>query len=196
MPKRNAAYMRCRREQIIRAVIECISERGIENASISAICDRAGISTGALYKQFRDKDELVSAALVYGSDVEVAKPTTWKAFKKEATDLRDEKGFEKRKAVRARLYLYAEGSRPGMSVNLVKPHLLRSIDHLARTLECIEDVSLVMPARQTAMAIGALIDGMLLIALASESPLEEASRDISVALDCFVLRFDDTSAVP
>lgn len=51
------------REALIDAAIACFSEGGIEGPSLDAICERAGCTRGAFYVHFRDRDELVVAAM-------------------------------------------------------------------------------------------------------------------------------------
>lgn len=51
------------REALIDAAIACFSESGIEGPSLDAICERAGCTRGAFYVHFRDRDELVVAAM-------------------------------------------------------------------------------------------------------------------------------------
>jgi len=53
-----------RRRQLIRAVVECVSEEGFEQASMRKIAKRAGVSTGMLTYYFRNKKDLVNAAMV------------------------------------------------------------------------------------------------------------------------------------
>jgi AcrR family transcriptional regulator len=48
-----------RREQITRAAIEVLAERGFAAASLSAIADRVGVSKGVLSYHFSDKADLV-----------------------------------------------------------------------------------------------------------------------------------------
>jgi AcrR family transcriptional regulator len=51
------------REALIDAAVACFSEGGIEGPSLDAICERAGCTRGAFYVHFRDRDELVVAAM-------------------------------------------------------------------------------------------------------------------------------------
>ncbi|HEX6765330.1 MAG TPA: TetR/AcrR family transcriptional regulator [Polyangiaceae bacterium] len=51
------------REALVDAAIACFSEGGIEAPSLDAICERAGCTRGAFYVHFRDRDELVVAAM-------------------------------------------------------------------------------------------------------------------------------------
>jgi AcrR family transcriptional regulator len=51
------------REALIRAATQELAEKGIEAASLNAICDRAGFTRGAFYVHFRDRDDLVAAVV-------------------------------------------------------------------------------------------------------------------------------------
>jgi AcrR family transcriptional regulator len=51
------------REALIRAAAEEMAEKGIEHASLNAICDRAGFTRGAFYVHFRDRDDLTAAVV-------------------------------------------------------------------------------------------------------------------------------------
>jgi len=56
-----------RRDDILGAVIEIFAEKGFNGAGISDICSRAGISNGALYTYFNNKDDLFRTVLEHGS---------------------------------------------------------------------------------------------------------------------------------
>ncbi len=51
------------REALIAAATAELAEKGIEAASLNAICDRAGYTRGAFYVHFRDRDDLVAAVV-------------------------------------------------------------------------------------------------------------------------------------
>ncbi len=48
--------------KLIDATIEAICEVGIDRASVREICSRAGLSSGAMFKQFDGRPELIAAA--------------------------------------------------------------------------------------------------------------------------------------
>ncbi len=50
------------REKLLRATIAVLEELGYANTTTTAICARAGVSQGALFKHFPRKSELVAAA--------------------------------------------------------------------------------------------------------------------------------------
>jgi AcrR family transcriptional regulator len=70
--KRNAKRRRTRqpamtRERLINAAASVICERGFEAATTAEITERAGLTNGALYAHFSNKDELLTAALKHNT---------------------------------------------------------------------------------------------------------------------------------
>jgi TetR/AcrR family transcriptional repressor of nem operon len=51
------------RDALIAAATTELAEKGLETASLDAICARAGFTRGAFYVHFRDRDELVVAVV-------------------------------------------------------------------------------------------------------------------------------------
>jgi AcrR family transcriptional regulator len=51
------------RDALIAAATAELAEKGLETASLDAICARAGFTRGAFYVHFRDRDELVVAVV-------------------------------------------------------------------------------------------------------------------------------------
>lgn len=189
MPKRDPIHMSAQRERIVRATIGCIADKGVERTSITDICRKAGMSVGAIYVHFANKQEIVAAALSYGSMEAVDLPGDWPSFKAMIANMDGQKGFDMVTVVRNRLNLHAECVRPGELHDLFRPILAGLIDVLAAHLQKMADdggIRLKMSARQTALSISAFIDGMLWIALASDRPLDELRSELSDGLDCFV----------
>ncbi len=58
-----------RQEAILDAAAAVFAEMGYHGSNIPRICERAGISTGALYKYFRNKEALFRAVLDRGVDI-------------------------------------------------------------------------------------------------------------------------------
>jgi AcrR family transcriptional regulator len=191
MPKRDAAHMGAQRERIIRAAIECIADKGIERSSISDICERAELSPGALYVHFSNKDEIIVAALRYGTLTETSLPDTWEEFKAMVSSLGDQLDFDITTVIRNRLHLHAESARPGKLHDLYKPFLETSVRMLADRIQLFADrkeIGLRMDARQTALSISAFIDGMLWNALATDRSFEETQAALAEGLEMFVIR--------
>ena len=59
MPKRSDDYMKRQRDQIARAALMVMLEKGLHATSLRDICQAAGVSLGALYVHFSNKEELV-----------------------------------------------------------------------------------------------------------------------------------------
>jgi AcrR family transcriptional regulator len=59
-----------RRKDFIEAAYATILEEGLENTTVRGVARKAGYTTGALVHYFKDKDELIRAALNYfGNDL-------------------------------------------------------------------------------------------------------------------------------
>src|SRR5258708_36557590 len=51
------------RDAIVDAALEVFSAEGLDTPSLDAICARAGCTRGAFYVHFKDRDDLVAAAM-------------------------------------------------------------------------------------------------------------------------------------
>ena len=63
MPARSTEYMEEMRERILMATLRCLEREGLANASLSDVCEEAGISRGALYVHFKSKSEILCAVV-------------------------------------------------------------------------------------------------------------------------------------
>ena len=63
MPRLDDAQMAARREEIIDATFNCLIEFGVANTSIQTICKEAGISSGAIYVHFKNKEAVIAGVL-------------------------------------------------------------------------------------------------------------------------------------
>jgi AcrR family transcriptional regulator len=63
MPRISEERRDARREQIIDAARACVLEHGLEAVSMEMIIARSGLSTGAVYRYFKGKEELIRAAV-------------------------------------------------------------------------------------------------------------------------------------
>lgn len=61
MPKLTARTAAARRQQILDAATACFSERGIHATTMQDICQRAGLSPGAVYCWFTGKEAIINA---------------------------------------------------------------------------------------------------------------------------------------
>jgi AcrR family transcriptional regulator len=181
--------MEAQRERIARAVLECIADKGVERTSIADICRKAGMSTGALYLHYRNKDELVSAALLFGTAPETPLPDTWSGLVDAIVSLADQRGFDMATIARARLHLYAESVLPGPLHELYRPFIDRGFDRLADWLEAMAErgqIRLRMTPAQTARVLSVIVDGLLWIALATDRSLQDIKPDLAAGLACLV----------
>jgi len=63
MPRITEERKEARREQILDAARACLLERGLEAVSMEMIIARSGLSTGAVYRYFKGKDDIMAAAV-------------------------------------------------------------------------------------------------------------------------------------
>jgi AcrR family transcriptional regulator len=61
MPKVSEEHLAARRRQILDAALVCFSRRGFHQTSMQEIFDESGLSSGALYRYFKSKEEIVEA---------------------------------------------------------------------------------------------------------------------------------------
>jgi AcrR family transcriptional regulator len=77
MPKRDEAYMEGQRELIERAALDCMLDKGVYNTTLREVCQRVGISMGALYVHYRTRDDLLLAALRTEPSRQVKPVSAW-----------------------------------------------------------------------------------------------------------------------
>ena len=183
--------MAAQRTRILRATIRCIAEKGLEGTSIARIGKRAGLSTGAIYVHFRNRDEILAETVRHAVLDTSGYPDDWPSFKAVVVSLDDEgHDFDLVTVVRARMHLHAEFVRAGRLHDVYRPLLQQQITILARHLQRMHDMGsleLRFGAEQTAINISAYVDGMVWIALASGRPLEELRPELSAGLDALVM---------
>jgi AcrR family transcriptional regulator len=77
MPKRDEAYMEGQRELIERAALECLLDKGVYGTTLRDVCERVGMSMGALYVHYRTRDDLFVAALRMEPMRQLTQVSTW-----------------------------------------------------------------------------------------------------------------------
>lgn len=70
-PKVPEAYLKARRDEIIYAASKCFTEKGFHNMTMQDIYDATGLSPGAVYNYFSNKEDIVAAAVGEFSRVSV-----------------------------------------------------------------------------------------------------------------------------
>ena len=68
MSKVSEAHLDARRRSIIDAACRAFSEKGVETATMAEVAAMAGISAGAIYRYFENKDALARACLSESSE--------------------------------------------------------------------------------------------------------------------------------
>ena len=68
MSKVSEAHLDARRRSIIDAACRAFSEKGVETATMAEVAARAGISAGAIYRYFENKEALARACLSESSE--------------------------------------------------------------------------------------------------------------------------------
>ncbi|MFG2004359.1 TetR/AcrR family transcriptional regulator [Spirillospora sp. NPDC048911] len=62
---------RATRRRLLEAAVDCLASVGWTGTTVAVVAERAGVSRGAAQHHFRTREELVTAAVEYGSDVRV-----------------------------------------------------------------------------------------------------------------------------
>jgi AcrR family transcriptional regulator len=181
--------MAAQRETILRAALHCISEFGIERTSIAAIRKQSGLSAGALYTHFENKDAIIGEALRFASTMEWSLPDTWPEFVRAIAGLGGDQPFDLELVARTQLQVFATAIRPGPQHDLLKPLIDKALQLLVQHLTAMEAagrIKLRLPPLRTALAIAAIRDGMLWSSLALDRSHEALEADMTAALYCFI----------
>lgn len=192
MPKRHDDHMNAQRERILRAAIVCMGDLGLAGTSIATIRRQANLSTGAIYKHFSGKEEIITEALRFAAMKEAMIPARWSELKNGLASLDDEMGFELAAMARTNLQLLASAVQPGPLREMLAPMMEGTLSLLAdrlSTMEATGQLRLRLSPLLTAMCITALADGLTWVGLACGRSRADISGDIAAGLGCLV---DDT----
>ncbi|WP_395111463.1 TetR/AcrR family transcriptional regulator [Actinomadura sp. SCN-SB] len=63
---------RATRARLLEAAIDCLASAGWAGTTVAVVAERAGVSRGAAQHHFRTREELVTAAVAYGTEVRTA----------------------------------------------------------------------------------------------------------------------------
>jgi TetR/AcrR family transcriptional regulator, repressor for uid operon len=61
MPKVSPEHLEARRQQILDAALTCFDRAGFHGSSMQDVVDEAGLSTGAVYRYFPSKEDIITA---------------------------------------------------------------------------------------------------------------------------------------
>lgn len=154
------------RAQLIRAAAELIAERGYEATSLEEVAARVGMSRGAIYGNFKNRDQLFLAVLeVYFKPLDP--PFRKGATLKEQMRIVGEAVVAVIRAPKARptlvaeLQLYAQ-THEDMRVRLARVTAEAVRQHAKKWMQFLPEDELPMPPEQFIVVVDALIDGLLL----------------------------------
>jgi len=68
MPRVTQAHLDARTRQILEAAHGCFARQGFHGTTMQEIADRAGLSVGALYRYFENKEALIEALAAWGRE--------------------------------------------------------------------------------------------------------------------------------
>ena len=68
MPRVTQAHLDARTRQILAAAHGCFARQGFHGTTMQEIADRAGLSVGALYRYFENKEALIEALAAWGRE--------------------------------------------------------------------------------------------------------------------------------
>lgn len=182
--------MEAQRVRIMQAALGCIAEKGVERTSIGDIRVAAGLSTGAIYVHFKDKDDLVAAVLTHFTPVPGgSRPATWAKFKTCLFDEVSPTGLAQVDQIRALLNLQADAMTPGLLRTTMTAMMAKSATNLADMLQRLVDlgeIALRHPVAESARIISGLVNGVLWQAILADRPLQPEIAMIKAALDDLV----------
>ncbi|MFO7637095.1 MAG: TetR/AcrR family transcriptional regulator [Clostridia bacterium] len=61
--------MKGKRERILQAALELVSEKGISMTTISEIAEKSDVGKGTVYEYFASKEQIITESMRYGSDI-------------------------------------------------------------------------------------------------------------------------------
>ncbi|WP_019633479.1 TetR/AcrR family transcriptional regulator [Actinomadura atramentaria] len=64
---------RATRQRLLEAAIDCLASVGWARTTVAVVAERAGVSRGAAQHHFRTREELVTAAVDYGTEVRMSR---------------------------------------------------------------------------------------------------------------------------
>ena len=191
MPKRDEAYMEGQRELIERAALECMLEKGAYATTLRDVCERVGISMGALYVHYRTRDDLFLAALRLEPSRQVTPVSTWADYidtTREFVQRLSSANDHARRRGRLSLQFIAEhslerDSPPGF------PELFQTtLGFFRESLQVIHrngEITLPLGLRATSETHQRLESGTALLMIADKTI--DAKRATSTLLDAFAL---------
>ena len=165
MPKRSDDYMKRQRDQIARAALTVMLEKGLHATSLRDIGQAAGVSLGALYVHFSNKEELVLEVCRHPA-FPMLPPTIvhgWSDYEEPVRYLKVMHGSQAwRQRIRLSLEFAAELAMMSDVARSASPILETRVDWHRTSLEALRrngEIELPMGLEQTARACHRLVTG-------------------------------------
>ena len=165
MPKRSDDYMKRQRDQIARAALAVMLEKGLHATSLRDISQAAGVSLGALYVHFSNKEELVLDVCRHPA-FPMLPPTVvhyWSDYEEPVRYLKVMHGSQVwRQRIRLSLEFAAELAMMADLARNASPILQTRVDWHRTSLEALRsngEIELPMGLEDTARACNRLVTG-------------------------------------
>jgi len=191
MPKRDEAYMEGQRELIERAALDCLLDKGVYDTTLRDVCERAGISMGALYIHYRTRDDLFLSVLRLEPSRQVTPVSTWADYVATARQfvqqMRSVNDHARRRA-RLSLQFIAEHSLEKESPPGFSELFQTTLSFYRESLQAIHrngEITLPLGLRATAETHQRLESGTVLLMNADKTI--DAQQATSTLLDAFAL---------
>ncbi|WP_322760077.1 TetR/AcrR family transcriptional regulator [Frankia sp. Cr2] len=158
-----------RRREVAQVVLRCIARDGVDGATLRSVARESGWSTGVLHHYFRDKDELVAAALQllhersaqrYQQSLEA--PTGREALRRLLLDQMPMNGEQVEEwAAWVQFWGYA-AAHPELAaeINRAWGEWRKSLEHLIQSGQADGSIDTDLDAAEEAAGIAAMIDGV------------------------------------
>jgi AcrR family transcriptional regulator len=173
MPKVSESYLEAHREKILDAATTCFSHKGFSETTIPDICHEAQLSTGALYRYFLSKEEIIEACvqkhradrskrLKLVEENENVQEMLGNLFQQQALRLRSPEPDSRAKIM---IHSFGEALTNLQVSNIVKENWVEMNSRLEKIMRKAQETGYLDPsldAKAVAVLLNALHDGLLL----------------------------------
>lgn len=198
MPIRDEKHMEEQRQRISRAAFRCFSKLGYQKTTIKAICEESGLSVGAIYTHFKDRNEILMSMKSMTDDVPLEEQSfdSWSDLSAHLLALFD---FDARPEnldyIVCDLKLMAESfgnDQLAVMINNARKTTGQWTKRCLQELVNAGEIELPLGIEKTARAIGYLVSGaMMTVVMDDRKERIEAARVLKEALNALVCTNDE-----